>query len=182
MGRKLLLLTLALVFAAAANMSLCCTVTVEGRELEGVYPLSAVDRGWAAASAAAEEILSGPAGLPELEKSYRLSLRPARGESAGISSAVLESTPGVELNQGVYVNSVYLGSVEQREELLGELRQFITGQLPSWAQWGYLSQELSFREQYGSAGSTTPVEDMVLLISGMAPVMYSDGEGYVAMA
>ena len=41
MGRKLLLLTLALVFAAAANMSLCCTVTVEGRELEGVYPLSA---------------------------------------------------------------------------------------------------------------------------------------------
>ena len=74
------------------------------------------------------------------------------------------------------------GTVEQREDLLGELRHFITGQLPSWAEHGYLSQELSFKAQYGRSGSTTPVEDMVLLVSGMAPVMYSDGEGYVAMA
>ena len=182
MGRKLLLLILALVFMAAANFRLCCAVAVEGRELEGLYPLYAVDRGRTAASAAAEEISSGAVRLPELSKSYRLSLRPAQGESAQISSAILDSTAGVELYQGVYINSVYLGSVEQREELLGELRRFITGQLPSWAEHGYLSQELSFKEQYGRTGGATPVEDMVLLVSGMAPVMYSDGEGYVARA
>lgn len=182
MGKKLLLLALALVFLVASNLSLCCTVTVDGRELEGIYPLSAVDRGLSAASAAAEEILEGAANMPELNKSYRLSLRPAGGEAAEISSAILDNTHGLELNQAVYISGVYLGSVEQREELLGELRQFITGQLPSWAEHGYLSQELSFKAQYGRSGSTTPVEDMVLLVSGMAPVMYSDGEGYVAMA
>lgn len=182
MGRKILLLAAALAFLWLSNLKLCCAVTVDGRELEGLYPLSAADRGRSAARAAAEEIVPGPALLPQPELSYRLSLRPARGSMEDICCALLESTPQVQLHQAVYINSVYLGSVEQREELLTALRQFITGQLPSWAEHGYLSQELSFREQYGRSGGTTPVEDMVLLVSGMAPVMYSNGEGYVAMA
>lgn len=182
MGRKILLLAAALAFLWLSNLRLCCAVRVEGRELEGLYSLSAADRGRSAARAAAEEIARGPALLSEPELSYRLSLRPAGGGSAEICSAMLESSPQVELQQAVYINSVYLGSVEQREELLTALRQFITGQLPSWAEHGYLSQELSFKEQYGRTGGATPVEDMVLLISGMAPVMYSDGEGYVARA
>ncbi len=182
MGRKILLLTAALAFLWLSNLKLCCAVTVDGRELEGLYSLSAADRGLRAAEAAAEEISPGPALPPELSRSYRLSLRPAQGSPAEISSAMLDSTPEVELHQAVYISGVYLGSVEQREELLSSLRQFIMGQLPSWAEHGYLSQELSFREQYGRSGGTTPGEDMVLLVSGMAPVMYSNGEGYVAMA
>lgn len=182
MWRKLLLLALALSFMAAANLHLCCAVTVGGQELEGLYSPFTVYRGRSAAGAAAEEILEGPANVPELSKSYRLSLHPAEGKSAEISSAIMDGTPGVELNQGVFINSVYLGSVSQKDELLNELKQFITGQLPTWAEWGYLSQELSFKAQYSRSGSDTAVEDMVLLVSGMAPVMYSDGEGYVARA
>ena len=95
---------------------------------------------------------------------------------------VTRRLPGVERSEGVYVSGVYLGSVADREALFSSLRQFITGQLPTWAETGYLRQELVTRPQYGRSGSQTPVEDMVLLVSGMAPVLYSDGQGYVASA
>lgn len=182
MWKKLTLSFLALSFIAAANLRLCCSVTVDGQELDGLYSPFTVDRGERAALAAAEEILEGPARLPQAERSWRLSLRPASGQTPQLSAALLEATAGVELAQGVYVDGVYLGSVSDRAELQNELKQFILGQLPTWAETGYLSQGLDFREQFGRSGSTTPVEDMVLLCSGMAPVLYSDGKGYVARA
>lgn len=182
MWKRIFMSVAALGFAVVSNLSLCCRVSVGGRELDGVYSPFQVDRGVMAAWVAAEEIVSGPALLPAVERRYTLSLRPAGGSSAAVSSALMDCVPGVELNHGVYINNVYLGSVSHRDELLSQLRSFILGQLPSWAESGYLSQELSFREQYAPAGSTTPVEDMVLLASGMAPVMYSDGQGYVARA
>lgn len=182
MWKKLLLSALALSFAAAANTHLCCSLRVDGQELAGVYAPAAADRARTAAAAAAEEIVAGPAQVPRLSQRYRLSLRPAGGTVPEISAALLDATAGVERSEGVYVSGVYLGSVRSREELLSSLQQFITGQLPTWAASGYLSQELNTRPQYGRAGSQTPVEDMVLLVSGMAPVMYSDGQGYIASA
>jgi len=182
MWKKLLLSAAALSFAVAANLNLSCRLSVDGRELEGRYSPFAADRGTLAAGLAAEEILPGPAQLPQLQRRYTLSLLPPAGRSAAVSDALLCRTPGVELNQGVFVNSVYLGSVSDEAALLRELRQFIQNQLPSWAESGYLSQEMRCRPQYGRSGSQTPVEDMVLLVSGMAPVMYSDGEGYIARA
>ena len=182
MWKKLLLLTLALGFGLAANMHLCCSLWVDGQELAGLYSPLDADRARTAAGAAAEEIVSGPAQQPRLSLRYRLRLRPASGTVPEISAALLDATPGVERSDGVYVSGVYLGSVADREALFSSLRQFITGQLPTWAETGYLSQELVTRPQYGRAGSQTPVEDMVLLVSGMAPVLYSDGRGYVASA
>ena len=182
MWKKFLLLALALGFGLAANMHLCCSLWVDGQELAGLYSPVDADRARTAASAAAEEIVAGPAQTPQLSRRYRLSLHPPGGAVPELSAALLDATPGVERSQGVYVSGVYLGSVADREELLSSLRQFITGQLPTWAETGYLSQELITRPQYGRAGSQTPVEDMVLLVSGMAPVMYSDGQGYVARA
>lgn len=182
MWKKLLLSVAALGFAALSNMHLCCTLSVGGQELDGLYSPFTADRGTVAAGMAAEEIVAGPAQLPELRRRYRLSLLPAGGSSPEVSDALLRQTPGVALSQGVFVNSVYLGCVEDREELLHALRQFIMNQLPTWAETGYLSQEMTIRPQYSRSGSQTPVEDMVLLVSGMAPVMYSDGEGYVARA
>lgn len=182
MWKKLLLSAAALGFAALSNMHLCCTLSVGGQELEGRYSPFTVDRAAVAAGMAAEEIVPGQPQLPELRRRYQLSLLPAGGASPEISNALLCQTPGVALNQGVFVNSVYLGYVADREELLVTLRQFIMNQLPSWAETGYLSQEMTIRPQYGRSGGQTPAEDMVLLVSGMAPVMYSDGEGYVARA
>ena len=182
MWKKLLLSVLALGFAAAANTHLCCSLRVDGQALNGLYTPVDADRAQTAAAAAAEEILSGPAQLPQLRRHYCLRLRPGAGTVPEISTALLDATAGVERSEGVYVSGVYLGSVESREELFGSLRQFITGQLPTWAESGYLSQELVTRPQYGRSGSQTPVEDMVLLVSGMAPVMYSDGQGHIASA
>ena len=182
MWKKLLLSALALGLAAAANTQLCCSLRVDGQELAGLYAPGDADRARTAAAAAAEEIVAGPAQLPRLQRRYRLRLRPPGGTVPEVSAALLEATAGVERSEGVYVSGVYLGSVVDREELFCSLRQFITGQLPTWAETGYLSQELVTRPQYGRAGSQTPVEDMVLLVSGMAPVLYSDGQGYVASA
>ena len=182
MWKKFLLSALALLFVAAANTHLCCSLWVDGQALPGTYRLTDRDQARTAAAAAAEEIVSGPAQQPRLRQRYHLRLRPASGTVPELSAALLDATPGVERSEGVYVSGVYLGSVADREELFGSLRQFITGQLPTWAETGYLSQELVTRPQYGRAGSQTPVEDMVLLVSGMAPVLYSDGQGYVARA
>ena len=182
MWKKLLLLALALGFGLAANMHLCCSLWVDGQALAGLYSPVDVDRARTAAGAAAEEIVAGPARMPQLSRRYRLRLQSPGGAVPEACAALLDATPGVERNEGVYVSGVYLGSVADREELFSSLRQFITGQLPTWAATGYLSQELITRPQYGRAGSQTPVEDMVLLVSGMAPVLYSDGQGYVASA
>lgn len=182
MWKKLLLSAAALGFAVLSNMHLCCTLSVGGQELEGLYSPFTVDRAAVAAGMAAEEIVPGQPQLPELRRRYQLSLLPAGGSSPEVSDALLRQTPGVALNQGVFVNSVYLGCVENRDELVHKMQQFIINQLPTWAVTGYLSQEMTIRPQYGRSGSQTPVEDMVLLISGMAPVMYSDGEGYIANA
>ena len=182
MWKKFLLSALALLFVAAANTQLCCSLWVDGQALPGIYRLADRDRARTAAGAAAEEIVSGPAQQPRLHQRYHLRLRPASGTVPELSAALLDATPGVERSEGVYVSGVYLGSVADREALFSSLRQFITGQLPTWAESGYLSQELVTRPQYGRAGSQTPVEDMVLLVSGMAPVLYSDGQGYVASA
>lgn len=182
MWKKLLLSALALSFALAANTHLCCSLRVDGQELAGLYAPADTDRASTAAAAAAEEIVAGHAQVPPLRRRYCLRLRPPDRTVPEASAALLDATTGVERSEGVYVSGVYLGSVQSRETLLSSLRQFIQGQLPSWASTGYLSQELQTRPQYGRTGSQTPVEDMVLLVSGMAPVMYSDGQGHVARA
>jgi hypothetical protein len=182
MWKKFLLTALALGFVVVANMQLCCSLWIQGQKLEGSYAPQAVDRGMTAASAAAEEIISGSAQLPQIKLRYKLSFQPLISSSAAVSSAVLDSTQGVTQNYGVYVNDVYLGSVQSRDELYTAMSSFITNQLPSWADYGFLTQELTTKLQYSRVGSETPVDDMVLLISGMAPVMYANTQGYIAWA
>lgn len=45
MWKKLLLSALALSLTAAANLHLCCSLWVDGHELEGLYSPSDLDRG-----------------------------------------------------------------------------------------------------------------------------------------
>lgn len=180
MWKKLLLSVFALGLAAAANTHLCCTVWVDGQRLDDLYSPPDCDRANTAALAAAEEIMPGQASLPQLSRSYGLSLSPPGGLSRDISQALLDSSPGIERGEGVYVGEEYLGSVDDREQLLSRLRSFIMSQLPTWAESGYLSRQVRTVTQYGRQGSHTPVDDMVLLISGVAPVMYSDGSGFVS--
>ena len=144
MWRKGLALLLSLGFVAVANMDLCCAVAINGQKLEGLYSPFAADQSMEAAAAAAEEILEVPAVLPELKKSYRLSLYPAEGDARTISDAALRSVSGLRLADGVFVNGVYIGSVDDGEELFLHLREFILNQMPNAAVFGNISGKATF--------------------------------------
>ena len=49
--------------------------------------------------------------------------------------------------------------------------------MPTSAVGGTFSEELSVRRVYTRSGSATNYDDMVLLVSGMAPAVYVDREG-----
>ena len=177
MWGKGLALLLSLGFVAVANMDLCCAVAINGQKLEGLYSPFAADQSMEAAAAAAEEILEVPAVLPELKKSYRLSLYPAEGDARSISDAALRSVSGLRLADGVFVNGVYIGSVDDGEELFLHLREFILNQMPNAAVFGNISGKATIKKMYSRSSRMTDYDDMVLLISGMAPVIYVDENG-----
>lgn len=177
MWRKAFALLLSLGFVLGANMDLCCSVAVNGQELEGLYSPFAADKSMEAAAAAAEEILEVPAVLPKLKKHYRLSFYPAEGDARVISDAALRSVSGVRLADGVFVNGVYMGSVEDGDELFLHLREFILNQMPNAAVFGNISGKATVEKIYSRSSRMTDYDDMVLLISGMAPVIYVDENG-----
>ena len=83
------------------------------------------------------------------------------------------------VNSAVYVGGVRLGSVPDSAEFQTGLDSYIRNTMPTWAVNGYLSRGVEFRTQYSRTGSETNEDDMILLVTGMAPVLYSDGSGYV---
>lgn len=179
MWKKAVLGLLSLMFAVGANFDVCCKAVVNGQELDGLYSPFAVDKSMEAATAAAEELLPTPAVMPKLSKRYRLSLRPADGDARDVSDAVLRSVTGVRLADGVFVNGVYMGSVEDGSELFLHLREFILNQMPNAAVFGNISGKATIQKIYGRSNRMTDYDDMVLLISGMAPVIYVDENGKV---
>lgn len=177
MWKKLALGIFALLFALGSNMDLCCRVWVNGCEMPGLYSPFAVDKSRTVASAAAEEIVSGPAASPAVSQRLALSLRPAEGDGRVLSDAALRSVTGVKLAQGVFINGVFLGCVADGPELFSRLRGFIESQMPSAAVFGNISGEVKVRPIYSRTNQEVDYEDMVLLISGMAPVIYTDKSG-----
>lgn len=177
MWKKLIMSTAALAMLLLTNMELGCRLTVNGLELDGLYSPSAADRSEMVAALAAEEILSGPAVMPQIERSYRLSFSPPQGDNQALTDRVLRSVTGVKLAQGVFVNGVPLGTVEDGDRLFSEMRSFINNQMPNAAVYGSISGELRVKPIYSRSNRDTNYGDMLLLISGMAPVIYVDETG-----
>ena len=177
MWKKLVLGSFALLLMLAANVDLCCKVAVNGCQLDGLYAPSAADRSEAVAVNAAEEIVSGPARMPEVSCSYRLSLTPASGDSRVLTGRLLCAATGVKLAQGVFINGVPLGTVEDGSVLYEQLRGYIRNQMPNAAVFGTISGEVQIRPIYSRSNRDTDYDDMVLLITGMAPVIYLDDSG-----
>jgi len=180
MYKKAVWAALALVFMLAANLNLCCRVSVNGRMLEGLYSPAQLKRCEEAAAAAAEEILPGHAVGPLIERHYCLSFIPARGGLRPVTDLLLRSYTGVKSEDGVYVNGIFLGVVEDGELLKEKLRGFIENQMPNRAVFGNISGKMEIREVYTRSNRRTNDEDMLLLISGVAPVIYLDAEGRLA--
>ena len=168
--------------ASAAILLLSCTniqckASIDGQLIDGYYSPAQLDRCLLAATMAAEEILPGEASLPLLKKSYRLSFKLPEGSDSTLIDALLQATQGIELVDMVYVNGERLGSVEDSAQLFERLRSFIRSQMPLAAVSGTISGELSIRHRYSRQAQHTAYGDMVLLISGMAPVIYISDSG-----
>ncbi len=180
MRKKAALICLSLLLLVAANAHLCCRVSVGGEELEGVYSLQAADRALTLAANAAEEILAAPAVMPQTERRYVLTFLPPDGDESALADAALRAVTGVKLMDVAYVNGTRLGAVEDGDELFRRLEGFIKGQQPTAAVSGNISGRLEIKKAYGRSESAVNYDDMLLLITGMAPVIYLDANGRLA--
>lgn len=181
MNRKKLIVSLcALLLVLVAHLNVGWHVSLNGSRLDGCFSSDCIRRAELTARLAAEEILPGKALLPRLERRLQLSLKAPSEDVACLSHAMLINTPGLCLNDFVTVNGVSIGCVEDGEILMDELRNFVINQMPNAAVDGSFSGEIGLKPLYTRTGRSTNYDDMVLLVSGMAPVVYTDAEGRLA--
>ena len=180
MLKKLALLILALCFSVCSNLHRSCDVELRGQLIaEGCSP-EAVRHAERTARLTAEEILTGNAELPELTRHIRYSFFTPSGSCPELSDALLRATPGIAVSSLVCVGSTPMGSVADGEAFIGELRRHILNTMPTWAVCGSLSQELSTVPQYCRAGAELTDDDMIQLVTGRAPVLFSDGKEHIS--
>ena len=177
MWKKIALAAFSLLLMLSVNLHPGCRLSINGTELPGIYAPADITACELAAEAAADEIIRGYAAAPEIKKSWSLSLIPPMGGKIFATDAILSAYPGVRKADGVYVNGVFLGTVEDGDVLRAKTRNFITAQMPNAAVFGSISGDLEIRSVYSRKNSYTNYDDMLLLISGMAPVLYTDEYG-----
>ena len=178
--RRVGLAALVLLLTLAAHLRPVYRVTVAGQALPGRYSLLQTERCAALARETAEEILEGGAPEPDMERRLRLALRRADGDEALLTDALLRATEGIAVSDQVIVNGTCLGTVADGSRLCRELQRSIRMQMPLAAVSGNISGKLELRRVYTRAGKDTPNSDMILLITGMAPVVYVDANGKLA--
>ncbi len=178
--RRALLAILGLSLLLFSHLRPVYRVTVRGSPLPGLYSLRQTERCAALARETAEEILGSADTLAQPEKRLLLSLRSPDGDEALLTDALLRSTPGIAVAEEVRVNGVRLGTVADGLVLTRTLERAIRGQMPLAAVSGSISGRLELRRVYTREGGLTPYGDMVLLITGMAPVVYLDAQGKLA--
>ncbi len=182
MRKKSLLLLAALLFSAASHLRPCFELEIDGAGAVPACSVRAAARAERAAWAAAEEILPGPASLPGMKKRLRLCLRKPADDVCALSDAILRATAGVAAEDEVRADGERLGWVADGAALREALAQYIGNTLPTWAEGGTVSRALTVRTLYTRAHSLTPQRDMLLLITGAAPIFYYDGAGHYARA
>ena len=178
--KKVCLLLVSLLTLFAVHLHPLYRLQVGGAALPGLYSPEEILKARDIAAATTEELTGSEAAAFPLQSSLRLSLRPGAGDLAALTDALILSSPDVVLADGVFVNGTRLGTVEDGRTLRELLRQDIINQMPNAAVFGNISGQLEIRPVYSRAGKETNYADMILLISGMAPVIYVDSEGRLA--
>jgi len=182
MLKKGLLLSAALLFAVCVHLRPCWRYELDALPAGSRFGLRAAALAEETAQRAAEEILSGSAALPEARRHLRFTLRRPASDARPLTDALLRSTNGVVRRDEVRVDGVRLGWVEDSAALYTALDGYIVNTLPTWASGGTLSRALTTRRLYTREGYLTPAGDMLLLVTGAAPVFYHDEAGYSAWA
>ena len=178
--KKLIALGIALTMAVAANVRLGCEVSVKGRTLDGLYSPADIKACVALAGDAAEEILLREGAVPAPEKKYSLTFSSPAGDRDALSEALLLSTPGIERLYSVTAKGTKLGYVEDGDALVTALEARIAAIRPNSALTGAYSGKIDVTPVYTAGKRTTDIGDMVLLVSGMVPIMYySDENGII---
>ena len=179
MNKRALLLSLALLFLLAANLNLCCRVSVDGEWDDALYSLSAVRRGERAALETSEEICVHNARLPKLRQKLVLSFRPPDGESRRLSARILAKVPGVSRLYAVGAEGERYGVVADREKLEERLRAVLYSSMPATARRAAFASAVEIRPVYARSGSAMSPQDMALVVSEAVPAIYTDRDGAV---
>ena len=180
MWKKMLLSLAAVCFTALSAVNVCWEVRVNRHMVPGLFSSEQIRKCCEAAEAASEEILPGSYVPPLIEKSCRFSLRPPRGSEKLLTHSMILSSDGIVSADGVFANGIPIGTVEDGGVLLEKLREYIKNQMPNCAVFGSINGRVAIMPLYSRRGSETPYGDMLLLISGIAPVFYVDSEGQPA--
>lgn len=182
MLKKALLLFAALLFSVGAHLRPCWEYAIPGESPLPACSLQAAAPAERAARDAAEEILPGPAAEGAVTRRLRLRFTRPSLDVRALSDALLRSREGVALCGEVRVDGRRLGWVADGDALREALGRYIENTLPTWADGGVLSRELTIRALYTRERAVANTRDMLMLITGAAPVYYYNAEGKFARA
>ena len=182
MLKKTILLFAALVFVVGSHLRPSCDYELGDVCIaSGISPRAAA-AAELAAHEAAEEILRAHTVLPAFRKRTCLRFAKPSDDARSLTDALLRATEGIMLRDEVRVDGVRLGWVADGEALREAVSRFITDTCPVWASGGVLSREMRIRRLYARDVYLTAQADMVLLITGAAPVFYFYQTGRYARA
>lgn len=179
MRKRLWMGVFALLLTAAANLHVGCRVSVAGQPVEGLFSPAAVADSRALAGRVAEEILLTDETAPRCQVRRCLTFLPPSEEPAAVTDALLRATEGIAVRQQVRVNGLSLGHVADGEALDAALRRYLYGSRPAGAVNARYTEEITTRGVYTRLGRDTTTEDMLLLVTGCCPVLYTDKDGVV---
>lgn len=180
--KKAAMLLFALLLAAAANLRLVYSVSVDGVPLEGSWTRRSVESAYEAAMAAAEEVSRGAAVPPELDTEARLSLLPAHGEVPELAEAILCASGGVERAWALSVDGVELGRVPDISVLSERLESVIGTQVPHSAVSAGFDSEVDIRPLAIPEGTESDLDRLTAAVRGLARVYYVTPDGALRYA
>lgn len=177
--KKALILGFTLAFAVCSHLRPSLDFSVNGQYVDSSCTPAAAKSAQAAALAAAEEIVPGPAFLPEYSQHMHLTFGKRSNKSPLLTDALLSSSPGVLKGSCVYVDDFRLGVVKDAKSFRSEFSEYISNTLPTWAKGGSV-RGMALIPRYTRASFEVSDNDMIMLVTGLSPVMYYDGKGRVS--
>ena len=180
MLKKTVLLVLALGLCVCSHLHQSCDVELNGRIVSSGCSVAAADRAVELARLTAEEILPGTVCLPECTRHIRCGFTPGLDSCPELTDAILRATPGISVSSTVYVGETRMGRVPDGGAFIKKLKSYILNTMPSWAVQGSLSQEVRVVPQYGRCAVLFTNDDMIQLVTGKAPVLFSDGKDHIS--
>lgn len=178
--KKAIILTLALGLTVCAHLRPVCRHSLGDELVDSGCSITAAKRAEEAARAAAEEILPGRAYMPAPRRHISLTLRAPVDTAPELCDALLRNTAGIMAGDALYAGGQRLGAVADGEELKQAIDVYIKNTLPTWASSGFVNMGMELRPVYTRAEWEIAPDDMVMLITGLSPVMYTDGNGRVS--